>query len=600
MNILSVENISRSYGEKVLFENISFGLEHGEKTALIARNGAGKTTLLRILNGLDSPDSGKVTYRQGTRVAYLSQDLKFPKDVSAAAYISTNKRVTEVLLGTLSSDELNDDEKDEFGNISSTCGKLGLNDLTAMVTTLSGGNQKRLALAQVLLSDADLYILDEPTNHLDVEMIEWLEGFLTQSNKAVFLVTHDRYFLDKVCDQILELDEKTLHRYRGDFGYFLEKKALRIEMEKSHLSKMKNLFRRELEWMRKSPKARTTKSKAREDSFYGIEEEAGKKIIEEKISFNVNVSRIGSKILEMHNVSKSFGDKHLLSKFDYIFKKGEKIGLVGRNGTGKTTFLKLVLGELQPDTGKIVLGDTIVPGYFSQHVTGLNPSKRVLETLREFGDYIPMAGGKKLSASQLLEEFLFPPELHYTFIEKLSGGERRRLQLLTILIKNPNFLILDEPTNDLDIDTLTVLEDYLISFEGCVLLVTHDRFFMDRITDHLFVFDGTGNITDITGNYTEYRKQKKEGERKIKATAAAAISEGKKDKKASYKEKFEFEQLEKQIPELESKKRQLEEQLSVHASDHDKLTEISTQIGVISRQLDEKSQRWLELADKFE
>ncbi|MFI5204561.1 MAG: ABC-F family ATP-binding cassette domain-containing protein [Flavobacteriales bacterium] len=599
MNILSVENISRSYGEKILFENISFGLEHGEKTALIARNGAGKTTLLRILNGLDSPDSGKVTYRQGTRVAYLSQDLRFPNDVTAAAYISKNKRVTDVLLGKETSDDLNDDEKAEFGNIISTCGKLGLHNLNAQVNSLSGGNQKRLALAQVLLSDADLYILDEPTNHLDVEMIEWLEGFLTQSNKAVFLVTHDRYFLDKVCDQILELDDNTLYRYRGDFGYFLEKKAQRLEIEKSHLSKMKNLFRRELDWMRKSPKARTTKSKSRQDSFYEIEDEAGKKINEDKISFNVNVSRIGSKILELHNVTKSFGEKKIIDKFNYVFKKGEKIGLVGRNGTGKTTFLKLVLGEIEPDSGKVVLGDTIVPGYFSQHVSGLNPSKRVLETLKEFGDFIPMAGGKKLSASQLLEEFLFPPELHYTFIEKLSGGEKRRLQLLTILIKNPNFLILDEPTNDLDIDTLTVLEDYLGSFEGCVLIVTHDRFFMDRITDHLFVFDGNGNVTDITGNYTEYRKQRKELEKKNKNTDTTITSEPKKDKKASYKEKFEFEQLEKQMSALEDKKRQLEEQLAVHGLDHDKLTEISTQIGAVNRELDEKSLRWLELADKF-
>lgn len=598
MNILSVENISRSYGEKTLFDNISFGLEHGEKTALIARNGAGKTTLLRILTGLDSPDTGKVTYRQGTRVAYLSQDLNFP-DIQAASYISINQKITDVLLNKQTFDVLTDDEQTEYGNILSTCGKLGLHDLTARIQSFSGGNQKRLALAKVLLSDADFYILDEPTNHLDVEMIEWLEGFLSQSNKAVFLVTHDRYFLDSVCDQILELDDNTLYRYKGDFGYFLEKKALRIEMEKSHLSKMKNLFRRELEWMRKSPKARTTKSKSREDSFYEIEDEAGKKINEDKISFNVNVSRIGSKILEMHNVSKSFGDKKIISKFDYVFKKGEKIGLVGRNGTGKTTFLKLVLGEIEPDNGKVVLGDTIVPGYFSQHVTGLNPSKRVLETLREFGDYIPMAGGKKLSASQLLEEFLFPPDLHYTFIEKLSGGERRRLQLLTILIKNPNFLILDEPTNDLDIDTLTVLEDYLSSFEGCVLIVTHDRFFMDRITDHLFVFDGTGNVTDITGNYTQYRKQRKELEKKNKANAVTEVNEPKKDKKSSYKEKFEFEQLGKQIPELESKKQKLEEQLSLHGADHDKLTEISTQIGAVSRELDEKSQRWLELADKF-
>jgi len=469
-------------------------------------------------------------------------------------------------------------------------------------------------LAKVLIQDADLLILDEPTNHLDIEMIEWLENFLINETKTLLIVTHDRYFLDSICDEILELEDKTLYKHRGNYQYYLEKRSERIESQLSTIDKAKNLYRKELDWMRRSPKARSTKAKYRQDAFYETEATAKKQIDNKQVNLEINISRIGSKILEIHKISKSVGDKLLIDGFDYIFKRGEKIGIVGPNGIGKSTLLNLVMGKIQPDKGKIVPGETMVFGYFEQQGIQFADDKRVIEVIKDIADFIPLNNGKRITASQLLERFLFAPETHYNFVGKLSGGEKRRLYLVTILMKNPNFLVLDEPTNDLDIHTLTALEDYIENFEGCVLVVTHDRFFMDKIVDHVFVFEGNAQIKDILGSYTQYREQKKLAEKDPKKAAeknaiktnVLTSSEPEEEKKPtttapkskmSFKEKFELEQLDKEIPLLEKQKKELEEKLNTVLDNHEELMAISAKLGTVTNDLDAKGLRWLELTE---
>lgn len=602
MNILSVENISKSFGEKVLFENVSFGIQQGQKAALVAKNGSGKSTLLRIITGKDTPDSGKVVSRSDVRLVMLEQESLFAADLSLAQAVTGSPKLATALIQN-NFEGLTDEELTLIGSIKTICGKLNIDDFAKTCGTCSGGQLKRLSLARVLIAEGDLLILDEPTNHLDIEMIEWLEVFLTNSTKTLLLVTHDRYFLDNICDEILELEDQTIYRHRGNYAYYLERRSERIESKQASIDKAKNLYRKELEWMRRQPKARSTKAKAREDAFYDTEKEAKKRIDEKQVNLDINITRIGSKILEIHKISKSIGDRLLIKDFDYTFKRGEKIGIVGANGAGKSTLLNMIMGRIEPDKGKIVVGETIVFGYFEQQGIQFADDKRVIEVVKEVGDFIPLANGKKITASQLLERFLFPSEMHYQMVGKLSGGEKRRLYLLTVLMKNPNFLVLDEPTNDLDIHTLTALEDYLDNFEGCVLMVTHDRFFMDRMAHHIFVFEQGGNIRDIIGNYAKYRDQKKLKEKELKKATTpvekpTVVSEPKTGaRKLSFKEKFELEQLDKEIPRLEAEKKDLEEKLNAGGMDHEELMKISEHLGKISNDLDEKSLRWLELSE---
>jgi ABC transport system ATP-binding/permease protein len=638
LNYLSVESLSKSYGAKPLFDNINFGLNQGQRTALVAKNGAGKSTLLKIITGKDIADSGTVTFRKGITVTYLDQNPIFDNNstVLEAIYNTDNAMLNAVrnyeTALTAFEQEYNEQTSDQLEKCSAEMDKLGAWDIEAKVheilqrlkiafldkqiSTLSGGQKKRVALAKVLIDQPDLLILDEPTNHLDVEMIEWLENYLISKDLTLLLVTHDRYFLDSVCSEIIELDNTKLFHYKGNFQYFIEKKAERESMENSSIDKAKNLYVRELEWVRKMPRARGTKAKYRMDAFQDVKEKAFSKKNEEKLELGLKMSRIGGKILEFTHVKKAFGETKIANDFSYIFKKGEKIGVVGKNGVGKSTFLNMIMGLENPDGGKISTGETIIFGYYSQEGLKLKEDKRVIEVLKDIAEFIPMADGSKLSASALLTKFLFPPDVQFGFVSKLSGGERRRLYLMTILIQNPNFLILDEPTNDLDIATMSVLEDFLTGFQGCLLVVTHDRYFMDKMVDHLFVFEGEGEIRDFPGNYTEYR-DKKEQEEKLKLKAAnntitepvkeikkadtpkvpESTAEATTKKKWSYKEKLEFETLEKNIAQLESEKAKLNEQLNAGSSNHEDVIGWSKRIADITRELDEKGLRWLELSE---
>lgn len=604
MNYLSVENISKSFGDRVLFRDISFGIAKGQKVALVARNGTGKTSLLRMLAGLEQPDNGKVTWRNQLRVSFLQQENKLnPSDI-VADVLTDNQHLADAMLHEKPSYDLTDDEQNQLGKIKTVSGKLGVEFFDRKISQLSGGQLKRLALAQVLLADADFIIMDEPTNHLDIDMIEWLEGYLGGTHATMLLVTHDRYFLDEICTEILELEDGTLFKHKGNYSYYLEKNAERMENENANVARARNTYRSELEWMRKQPRARGTKSKSRIDSFYVVEEQAKKKTQEGNVQLDINISRIGSKILEIHKVSKSFDDRLLINNFDYSFRKGEKIGIVGANGAGKSTLLNILMGRLKPDKGKVVIGETIVPGYFEQQGLELSEQKRVIEVIREIAEFIPMSLGKKISASQLLERFLFPPHMHFQYVDKLSGGERRRLYLCTVLMKNPNLLILDEPTNDLDIQTLSVLEDYLNSFEGCVIIVTHDRFFMDRVVDHVFVFEEEGHIKVINGNYNDYRLEKKAAKREKKKEERKEVEEIKQTaiagkKKMSFKEKTEYDKLEKEIAALEEEKAQIEQQLSSNTVAHDKIIRLSEELANILHEIEGKTIRWMELAESL-
>lgn len=612
MNVLSVENLSKSFGERILFEGITFGIDQGQKVALVAKNGAGKTTLLRCLYGKESADHGSVVFRKEQQIAWMDQGDNYPKNAKVWDLVSDNYNPSHRLLSAYNQaiDTENEQEVERLSNeistingwgteaeISKILGILKLNP-TDEVQSLSGGQIKRISLAKVLLSEADFIILDEPTNHLDLDMIEWLEGYLTSTKATVFMVTHDRYFLEAVCDVILELDDRTLYKYNGNFSYYLYKKAERQEQLASSIEKAKNTFRTELEWIRRQPKARGTKQKARIDAFLDVKQAASRKIANEELQLGIKMERLGTKIVEFHHVKKAFGNKIILDGFSYNFQRRERLGIVGNNGTGKTTFIKLLLGELAQDGGKIVVGDTLFFGHYTQDQITFDDQAKVIDIVKDVAAYIPLEKGRQLSAAQLLERFLFPREMHYQFVSKLSGGEKRRLKLLRVLMANPNFLVLDEPTNDLDIFSMAALERYLALYEGCLVVISHDRYFMDKITDHLFVFEGDGSITDITGNYSAYRLNQKKVKSQEPILTKSKETKSKEDKKRlSYKEQIEFAQLEKDIEKLESEKTDLTLSLSSGQLSNEALIEIGNRIGEIVSILDEKTNRWLALAE---
>lgn len=630
MNYLSVEGLGKTAGDKKLFSNISFGLEKGEKAALIANNGAGKSTLMRIIAGLDEPDEGQVTRRRDVRLSFLEQDPVFPEKATVADLIHSEKNeqaeAVKAYEKALEFQETNHgpdahklmdeavhqmdvaDAWDYERKVKAMFTRFGITKFDQSVASLSGGQKKRLALSLVLLEEPDILLLDEPTNHLDIEMVEWLEQYLAAANFAVLMVTHDRYFLDRVCDNLLELSEGKMFRHEGNYSRFIQNRAEREEIAGVEAGKVKQLYRQELEWMRKMPKARTTKSKARSDSFYEIEEKNFSSKKKEELTLEVKMSRIGGKILELKKVYKKYGEQQLVKGFDYTFRNGERVGIVGKNGTGKTTFLNLLTGKDHPDSGKINTGDTVVFGYFSQSGPVWKEEKRVIEIVRDIADFIVMADGSKLPASAFLRQFAFPPETHFVPVSKLSGGERKRLFLLTVLIKNPNFLILDEPTNDLDLLTLNVLEEFLLAYKGCLLLVSHDRYFMDKLVDSLFIFRGEGVIDGFTGNYTEFRNKEDNPGKKDKETPNEPVvsravqqkpSDVLKKAKPSFKEKSEFEKLEKQISKLEEEKKTLESALNTETPDYSKIMEQTNRLGELLKDLDEKTLRWMELQEKM-
>jgi ABC transport system ATP-binding/permease protein len=618
MNFLSVEKASKVYAEKVLFKEITFGIAQGQKIALVARNGSGKTSLLNCLIGSDIPDAGNIVFRSEINIGYLKQEEDFDEDLSIMDTVFSSQNEILTLIKDYSVClEANDDmdritelferisELDAWSTenrIREILSKLRLSEFNKKVKMLSGGQRRRLALAKVLIEEPDLLILDEPTNHLDLDMIEWLENYLALPGITLLMVTHDRYFLERICDEILELDQGNLYRYKGNYSYYLEKRDERYINQQAVIDKAKNLMSKELEWMRRQPRARGTKSKARVEDFYETKAIATQNIDEKKMDISVKMERLGGKILELHNVSKAFGDKVILNKFSYIFKRKERVGLVGANGAGKSTFLNLITEHLTPDSGKIVTGETIVYGYYHQAGLVLKEDKRVVDVIKDIAEYLPIAGGKKLTAVQLLERFLFPTNTHYLYASQLSGGERKRLYLLTILMKNPNFLILDEPTNDLDIFTLQVLEDYLLDFQGCLIIVTHDRYFMDKLVDHLFVLDGEGNVDDVIGNYAKYRvfKKEKEAEKRKEVQTEKVVAKQRKEGekvKLSYKENQEFEKLDKEIPELETRKNQLSELLNNPDLPYDEIEKTSQELTDLVEELENKTLRWMELAE---
>jgi len=618
VNYLSIENITKSYGDKVLFEDLSFGINKDQKIAFIAKNGAGKTTLLNIISGLESSDSGEIIFRKELRIAYLSQNEVLDESLTIEQTIFNSDNETLKVIEQYEHALKNPEDADAYQKAfdlmehnhawdfetqyKQILFKLKLEDLDKKVGELSGGQKKRLSLAVILLNKPDLFILDEPTNHLDLEMIEWLEKYLIKEKVTLFMVTHDRYFLERVCNEIIELDHGKLFRYKGNYSYFLQKKEERIVLEKVTVDKAKNLFKKELDWMRRQPKARTTKSKSRIDDFYVIEEKAHQRRQDHKVQLEINMERLGSKILELNYISKSFGENNLFQDFDYVFKRGERIGIIGKNGTGKSTFLNIITGALKVDSGKVIIGETVKFGYYTQSGIFIKEGQKVIEVIKEFGEYIPLTKGRKISAGQLLEKFLFDRKKQYDFVEKLSGGELKRLFLCTVLIQNPNFLILDEPTNDLDIVTLQVLEDFLLDFPGNLLVVSHDRYFMDKIVDHLFIFEGDGKISGFPGNYSDYRVYEDS-----KPSSGKEINKKEDTRKAdptkgelSYQEKREFGKLEKDIANLEKKKELIENQFNNNEIEPDKINETSLELEKITNGLEQKEERWLELSMKME
>ena len=621
MNYLSVENISKAYGERVLFEDISFGINKDQKVAFIAKNGSGKTSILNIIADLDVPDSGQVVSRKGISIAYLAQkdDINPDLTIEETIFATDNKILSIVNQYEKALKNLDDgdayqaafdlmdqhnawDFETQYRQILS---KLKLDDLTLKVGALSGGQRKRLSLAIVLINKPDLLILDEPTNHLDLEMIEWLEAFFAKEKITLFMVTHDRYFLERVCNEILELDEGKIYKYKGNYSYYLQNKEERLALEATNLGKAKSLFKKELEWMRKQPKARTTKSKSRTDDFYQIKESAHQRRKDHQVQLEINMERLGSKILELHKVDKSFGDKKILDGFDYIFKRGERIGIIGKNGTGKSSFLNIITEKAELDSGKVVLGETVKFGYYTQAGIHIKEGQKVIEVVKEFGEFIPLSKGRKISASQLLERFLFDKKKQYDFVEKLSGGEQKRLYLCAVLIQNPNFLILDEPTNDLDVVTLNVLENFLLDYPGNLLVVSHDRYFMDKIVDALFVFRGEGVVENFPGNYSDFRAYDGSAPQEIAEKPAAKIAVNKSEKKAtknalSFNEKREFGALEGDIERLQKKKLAIEMAfLNVEIAPDD-ISKKSKELQETIENLEQKEERWLELTMKLE
>lgn len=616
MNYLSVENISKAYGERVLFENVSFGINKDQKIALIAKNGAGKSSLLKILIGQDTPDTGQVVSRKGLKIAFLSQEPALPEDLSIEDYIFQEENpILKVIQQYEHALEHPEDEVayqkafeamerheawDFETQYKQILFQLKLTDLHLPIKHLSGGQRKRLALANVLISKPDLIFLDEPTNHLDLEMIEWLENFFAKEKMTLFMVTHDRYFLERVCNEIVELDEGTLYSYKGNYSYFLEKKEQRLQQEQASQEKAKNLYVRELDWIRRQPKARTTKSKSRIDDFAIIKEQAQKRRREHVVELEIAMQRLGSKIIELHNVVKKFPEKTILDRFSYVFKRGERVGIVGKNGTGKSTFLNLLTGKITPDAGKIIIGETVQFGYYTQQGIEINPQEKVIDVIKKYGEYIPLLKGRTLSAAQLLERFLFDRKKQYDYVEKLSGGERKRLYLCTVLIQNPNFLILDEPTNDLDIVTLNVLEEFLLDYEGCLVIVSHDRYFMDKIVDHLFVFKGEGEVQDFPGNYSDYFAYEQSTPKETVKTEEKAPTQKNSWRGAnsplSQSEQRELARLEKEIAQLEAQKQAIEALFTKATLSNEELQEQSQTLSEVLALLEEKGDRWLELS----
>jgi ATP-binding cassette subfamily F protein uup len=628
MNYLLAENLSKSYGELTLFKNLTLTIEQGQKIALIARNGAGKSTLLKIIAGKETADTGTFRINKDIRMAYLPQEPELDDNMSILdSVLSGGNRMIDAVKqyedamesigeedSTANHKKLEDATNlmeslqawDYEQKITTILTRLKINHLHQKIGSLSGGQKKRVALAKVLIEEPQLVLMDEPTNHLDLEMVEWLEDYLTRSSLALLLITHDRYFLDRITNEILELDNQQLYRYKGNYSWYIEKKAEREENTMREVDKSKNLMRTELEWMRRQPKARGTKSKSRIDAFYDLEEKAGQKINNQGIELNVQMSRMGGKVLEMEHVSKAFDTAKILNDFSYIFQKKERIGVVGSNGVGKTTFMDMITGKQLPDSGKIDTGSTIVFGYYTQAGIMLPEDKRVIEVVTDIAEFIPLGGGETLSASQFLQQFGFEPARQYTNVSKLSGGEKRRLHLLTVLVKNPNFLILDEPTNDLDIITLNTLEDFLVNFGGCLLIVSHDRYFLDKLAQHLFIFEGQGEIRDFNGSYSEYREMLADEEKEAKSgkksaanapVVKAPIAVAAPARKLSFKEKRELEELEKELEKLEHLKADLELRLSSGNGNPTDFANWSKELDRTKEALDNKGIRWLELSE---
>ena len=614
---LQIDNLTKSFGDLVLFENISFGIAEGQRIGLIAKNGTGKTTLLNIISGKEGYDSGNIVFRRDLRVDYLEQDPKYPEELtvleacfhhgnSVVELIKEYERCMETeghpgledLLVRMDHEKAWEYEQKAKQILS----QLKIRNFDQQVKYLSGGQLKRVALANALITEPDLLILDEPTNHLDLDMTEWLEGDLRRTNLSLLMVTHDRYFLDRVCSEIIEIDNRQVYQYKGNYSYYLEKRQERIEATNAEIERANNLYRTELDWMRRMPQARAHKAKYRQDAFYEIEKVAKQRFNNDNVKLDVKASYIGSKIFEADHLYKSFGDLKILEDFSYIFARYEKMGIVGNNGTGKSTFIKILMGQVQPDSGTIDIGETVRFGYYSQDGLQFDEQMKVIDVVQDIAEVIELGNGKKLTASQFLQHFLFTPETQHSYVYKLSGGERRRLYLCTVLMRNPNFLVLDEPTNDLDIITLNVLEEYLQNFKGCVIVVSHDRYFMDKVVDHLLVFNGQADIRDFPGNYSDYRdwkeakaQQEKEAEKpQEEKTARVRLNE---KRKMSFKEKREFEQLEKEITGLEAEKAAIEEQLCSGTLSVDELTEKSKRLPEVNDLIDEKTMRWLELSE---
>ena len=619
MNYLSVENISKSFGERSLFENISFGINKDQKIAFIAKNGSGKTTIMNIINGFDEPDTGQVILRKSIRMSFLSQDNKLQDQLTIEESIFASDNETLKVIEAYEKALENPDDAEAYQKAFDQMDqhnawdfetqykqilfKLKLEDFKLKVKNLSGGQKKRLSLAIILINRPDLLILDEPTNHLDLEMIEWLENYFAKENITLFMVTHDRFFLERVCNEIIELDNGKIYQYKGNYSYYLEKKEERIASENSSVDKAQNLFVKELEWMRRQPKARTCKSKSRQDDFYVIKEKAQSRRRENVVELEINMERMGSKIIELHKISKKFKDHVILDNFSFDFQRGERVGIIGKNGTGKSTFLNLLTGTLPLDSGKVIKGDTIKVGYYTQSGINPKPGQKVIDIIKEYGEYIPLTKGKIISAGQLLERFLFDRKKQHDFVEKLSGGELKRLYLCTVLIQNPNFLILDEPTNDLDIVTLNVLESFLLDYPGCLLVVSHDRYFMDKIVDNLFVFRGQGEIENFPGNYSDFRAY----EDSVEPKKLDSVNTEKVDWKQNnptgnltFNEQKEFQKIEREIKDLEYEKAKIEQLFSDGKVADTEITNKAKELENIIQKIELKEERWFELSAKME
>jgi len=616
LNYLNVENISKSYGEVTLFKGITFSIHKGQKIAFIAKNGTGKTSILKIISGEDSSDSGNITYRKNIAVSFLSQDPKFDDSLTIEQSVFNSENPILKVIASYEKAILNSEDEENYQKAfedmelfqawdfetqyKQILFKLKLDKINQKVGELSGGQKKRLSLANALINKPDLLVLDEPTNHLDLEMIEWLESYFAKENITLFMVTHDRYFLERVCNEILELDQGELHSYKGNYSYYLDKRKDRVERQAIEHGKVKQLFKKELSWMRKQPKARTTKSKSRIDDFKEIKQRAQQRRVEHEVQLELNMERLGTKIVELVKVSKSYEDKVILDQFNYMFQRGERVGIIGKNGTGKSTFLDILTGKTGPESGKIIIGDTVKFGYYTQNGIKVKEDQKVIDVVRDFGDFIPLKKGKQISAQQLLERFLFSRQKQYDFVEKLSGGERKRLYLCTILIQNPNFLILDEPTNDLDIVTLNVLESFLLDFPGCVIVVSHDRYFMDKVVDHLLVFKGNGDVEDFPGNYSDYRSYEDSKPVFKKEPKKDKIWKSSSKNKLSYNEEKELKNIETKIKSLVYKKKELEKEFVNDSLSQDKILLMSKEIEKVINEINTREERWFELSSKLE